>query len=338
MCAVIVSKSSGLNDDLWNEWAPLIRSFISDADKDKNKYDDILGKMFKVNKSDKFGEKNTGLTEFADFLITGEGNPTLGGAGILDDLQETFPKLIEHEELMKKLVITKSMVEDSQVDMIKQKTANFVKAYKRSRAQYATNLLCTEGTTFDFGGQTGLDKTTGDTKALFATDHPGKKAGVPVQSNVFTNAFSPDILVRLASIMRNFKNDSGNKMGYTANKIIIPGDCWELEEQIRRIIRSELLPGTANNDINTQKGMWELVVNPLWEHTAGTAPYIIMSDEANDELMGSMFFDRTDLQMKEHVDIDTHNLEYSGRFRMSGGFFNWRHVIMGGATTGTTLA
>lgn len=331
--AVTISKSNGLNDNLWNEWAPLIRSFIADADKDKNSYDELLKKMFNVNKSDKFGEKNTGLTEFGDFSITGE-----GGKAILDDLQETFAKLIEHEELMKKLIITKTMVEDSQVDMIKQKTINFVKAYKRSRAQYATNLLCCEGTTASFGGKSTLDRTTGDGKALFATDHPGKKDGVTTQSNVFTNAFSVDILVRLASILRNFRNDSGNKMGYTANKIIIPGDCYAMEEEIRKIIRSELQPGTNNNDVNTQKGLWELVVNPLWVHDEGTNPFIIMSDEANKELFGNQFFDRTELQMKEHVDIDTHNLEYSGRFRMSGGFYNWRHVIMGGASEGVTLA
>ena len=155
--AVTISKSSGLNDSLWNEWAPLIRSFISDADKDKNKYDDLLKSMFIVNKSNKFGEKNTGLTELGDFQITGE-----GGTAILDDMQETFAKLIEHEELMKKLVITKTMVEDSQVDMIKQKAKNFVKAYKRSRAQYATNLLCGEAAVFTYGGKSDLDRTTGD--------------------------------------------------------------------------------------------------------------------------------------------------------------------------------
>ena len=330
--AVIISKSAGLNDDLWNEWAPLIRTFIMDADKDKNKYDDLLKDMFNVNKSKKFGEKNTGLTEFGDFQITGE-----GGNAVLDDLQETFPKMVEHEELMKMLKITKTMTEDSQVDMIKQKAKNFVKSYKRSRAQFATNLLCTEGTTASFGGKEDLDRTTGDGKALFATDHPGKKTGVAAQSNVFTNAFSLDALIKLGVVMRNFRNDSGNKMGYTANKIIIPGDCPELEETIKRIIRSELVVGSANNDVNTQKGLWKLVVNPLWNHTVGTNPYIIMSDEANEELMGNMFFDRTDLQMKEQVDINTHNLQYSGRFRMGSGFFNWRHVIMGGASEGTTL-
>lgn len=330
--AVVVSKSSNLNDDLWNEWAPVIRSFIIDADKDKNRYDELLKKMFIVNTSKKFGEKNTGLTEFGDFEITGE-----GGAAVLDDMQETFSKLIEHEELMKKLVITKSLVEDSAVDMVKQKVKNFVKSYKRSRCQYATSLLCTEGATAKYGKKTDLDRTTGDGKALFAVDHPGKKEGVEAQSNVFTNAFSLEVLIALAGTLRNFRNDSGHVMGYTANKIIIPGDCYKMEETIKRIIRSELVVGSSDNDVNTQKDLWELVVNPLWEHAAGTNPYIIMSDEANEELMGNAFFDRTKLDVKEQVNIDTHNLEYSGRFRMGAGFFNWRHVLMGGATEGTTL-
>ena len=331
--AVVISKSAGLNDNLWNENAPLIRRFIMDADTEKSNYDSLLADMFNVSKSNKFAEKNTGLTEFSDFAITGE-----GGNAVLDDLQETFLKTIEHEELMKKLVITKTMTEDSQVDMIKQKVKNFVRSYKRSRAQFATNLLCVEGAAATFGGKSDLDRTTGDGKALFATDHAGKKSGVGAQSNIFTNAFSAEMLIRLGNVLRNFKNDSGIKQGYTANKIIIPGDCPEMEEQIKRIIRSELVTGSANNDVNTQRGLWKLVVNPLWEHAEGTNPYIIMSDEANEELMGNMFFDRTDLQMKENVDIDTHNLEYSGRFRMGAGFFNWRHVILGGATEGTTLS
>jgi hypothetical protein len=331
--AVVISKSSALNDNLWNEWAPMIRSFITDADKDKNQYDELLKAMFTVKDSKKFGEKNTGLTEFGDFEITGEGND-----GVQDDLQETFAKLIEHEELIKTCTITKSMAEDAQIDMIKQKTTNFVKAYKRSRAQFATSLLCAEGATVAYGNKKDLDRTTGDGKALFAVDHPGKKTGVGAQSNVFTNAFSPEILVRLASIGRNFRNDSGNKQGYTFNKIIIPGNCWKLEDDIRKIIRSELQPGTNNNDINTQKDLWKLVVNPLWDAAEGTAPFIITSEEAAEELMGSMFFDRTPLQCIEDVAVKSHNLEYSGRCRFGAGFFNWRHVIMGGASEGTTLA
>ena len=331
--AVVVSKSAGLNDDLWNEWAPLIRSYISDADKQKNDYKEILGKIFNVEKSDRFGEKNTGLTEFADFMITGE-----GGNAVLDDLQETYPKLIEHVELMKKFVVTKTLAEDSKVNVLKQQAKNFVNSYYRSRLQFATNALIADGTTFTYGGVSTLDRTTGDGKALFAVDHPGKKAGVSAQSNLFTNAFTEDALSLGGSAIRNFQNDSGNVMGYTANKIIIPGNTPNLEKEIRILIASELRPGTSDNDVNIEKGKYELVVNPLWQAGAGEEPWILMSDEANTELQGNMFFDRTDLQMKEQIDIDTHNLQYSGRFRMGVGFFNWRHIAKFGVSTGTTLA
>ena len=96
-----------------------------------------------------------------------------------------------------------------------------------------------------FGGKS-LDKTTGDEKALFATDHPGKKSGVTAQSNVYTNGFGTDskMLNRLANIGRNFKNASGNVMGYTFDTIIIPGNCPELEDTVRKIIKSDLTVGS----------------------------------------------------------------------------------------------
>ena len=64
---------------------------------------------------------------------------------------------------------------------------------------------------------------------------------------------------------------------------------------------------------------------------------MIMSSEANKELMGNMFYDRIPLRVIEDVITKTHSLEYSGRFRASAGYYNWRHIILGGANTGTTL-
>ena len=231
------------------------------------------------------------------------------------------------------------MNEDGDIDTMKTAAANFVRAYKRTRAQYASDALTSEGSTFMFGGKS-LDKTTGDAKALFATDHLGKKSGVAEQSNVFTNGFGTDskMLNRLANIGRNFKNASGNVMGYTFDTIVIPGNCPELEDTVRKIIKSDLTVGSNYNDVNTQKGLWNLVVNHRWVVAEGKAPYIIMSSEANKELSGSVFFDRIPLTMKDWVEEKSFNLNWSGRARMSAGFFDWRHVILGGADLGTTLS
>ena len=330
----VVCKSLGKIDDMWNEWAPTIRAIFADEDKKNVEYDNILEGMFNVETSNRFGEKSATSTEFADFEITGEGND-----GEEDDFEEGFAKLIEHEELIKTLTITKAAIEDSKENLIRRKASNFIEAYKRSRLNFATKMLTAEGTTFDFGKKKSLDRTTGDGKALFATDHPGKKAGVAAQCNVFTNAFGTDakMLTRLANIGKNFKNDSGNVMGYTFDTIIIPSNCWEMEDTIKKIIRTDLMVGSQFNDANTQKGLWNLIVNPLWQAAEGKNPYIIMSSKANKALDGSAFFDRTPLNILEEQQTKNHNMLYSGRCRFGAGFYNWRHVIMGGATEGQTL-
>lgn len=332
--AIVVSKNSNLNDNLWNEWSDQLIAVLQDTDTEKNDADEFVDAVFNVKKSTKFGEKATGLTEFSDFEIVGE-----GGTAVQDDLQEGFSKLIEHKAFMKKFVLTAEMAEDSAVDMMKAKAVNFVNSYKRSRAQYASNALTAQAATFTFGQASGLDATTGDGKALFAVDHPGKKDGAPSQSNVFTNAFgtTSEMLNRLAVIGRNFKNSSGVSMGYTFDTIIIPSNCYALEDTIKKIIRTDLMVGSQLNDINTQKGLWKLIVDPFWQVEDGSEPYILMSSQANKEMLGNLFFDRIPLTMKDEVDIDTHNYIWSGRARFSAGFSNWAHVILGGANEGTTL-
>lgn len=126
-------------------------------------------------------------------------------------------------------------------------------------------------------------------------------------------------------------------MGYTFDTIVIPANVPELEDFIKRVIRSDLLVGSSNNDVNTQKGLWNLVVDHHWQAAEGKQPYILLSSEANRDMMGNVFYDRVGLKVMNKVDLDTHNLEWSGRCRFSAGFNNWRQVIMGGADVGETL-
>lgn len=331
--AVIFSKISGENDGLWKDIERALMAIMQDTDSEKNNDDEIVKLLYTVKTSKKFAEKTTGLTEFSDFSIVGEGE-----AAPLDNIQEGFSKLITHHQFLKKFVCTAEMAEDMNLDEMKLASANFMRAYKRSRANFASSALVQEGSTFSFGSSA-LDKTTGDGLGLFSTAHKGKKSGVSTQSNVFTNTFGADttMLNRLANTGRNFRNDSGEVQGYTFDTIIVPSNTPELEDTVKRIIRSDLLVGSDFNDVNTQKGLWKLVVNHRWQAGSGKNPYILMSSEANKELMGSVFFDRVGLKVMNDIDLDTHNLEWSGRCRFSAGFNNWRHVILGGADAGTTL-
>lgn len=330
--AITISKNSALNDDFWKPVAQVLNAVLLDTDSEKTEYDKLVSDIAVEKKSKKYAEKQSSLTSLGNFGIVGEGD-----TAPLDDFQEGTPKLIVHNTFMKEVHMTKEMNDDGDIDGMKTMAQQLVKAYKRSRCQYLTDFLKGEAATFTYGNKTGLDRSTGDGKSLFATNHDSVKANVAAQSNVFTNAFSSTILIRLASIGRNFKNESGDVTGYAFNKIIIPGNCWNLEETIKRLIASDHVIASNNNDVNTQKGKWELVVDPLWEAAAGTEPYILMSDEANKAYNGIVFYDRVALDVKNDVDIHTRNLIYNGYSRMSVGANNWRCVLMGGASAGTTL-
>ena len=330
--AIVISKNSALNDSFWKPIGQVVNAVMADADAEKSNYDAIVKDLAIEKKSDKYAEKQTGLTTLSSFSAKDEGDKAE-----LHDMQETFPKIITHTTFSKSVAITKEMADDAQFDDIKAVAKNLVLAAKRTRAELATKALVTEGSTFLMGGKT-LDKTTGDELALFSTSHIAKKSGVGTQSNVFTNEFSADVLFALANVLRNFKSDSGEVTGFTANKLIIPGNVPALEKAAKTLISSDLQPGTNNNDVNIQKGVWTLVVDPLWQAAPNTAPYIIMSDEANKAYNGTVFYDRTALDIQNDIDIDSRNLKYNGFMRISCGFNNWRHVLLGGATAGTELS
>ena len=333
--AVTFSKHGGLNDEAWKVIDTELSMVIQDTDTEKNKDDELVKALYSVKTSKKFGEKQGSMTEFGNFQEVTEGDNA-----IQDDIQMGYSKLIEHHQYIKGFTCTREAKDDGDIDMMKAAAANFVRSYKRSGAQFASDCLVGEGATFVYEGNT-YDKTTGDGKGLFATDHPGKKTGVAVQSNVFTNYFGNDatMLYRLANIGRNFKNQSGNVMGYTFDTIIIPGDAWRLEDLVKTIIHSQLRPGTANNDINTQEGNWKLVVDHRWaaNATAGQEPFIIMSSEAQKELNGGVFYDRVPLDVANEVLLDSRNLKWSGYTRWSAGFYAWQPYILGGAQNGTSL-
>lgn len=334
--AIVISKSSGLNDDFWKPVGATINQVLQEADQEQSNYDEFVKDLAHEKKSKKYAEKQTSITSLSDFEVTAE-----GADAPLDDMQEGTPKLIVHSTFQKRVDITKEMVDDADFDTIKAKEKALVKAYKRTRAGLLSAVLTGTGTTVTYGGAA-IDRTTGDGLPVFDGAHTSVITGVPTQSNVFTNPFGTDatMLLRLANIGFNFKNESGQVTGYRFNKIIIPSNAPQLEETVRRIIASQLAPGTANNDINTQKGRWQLVIDPLWQYdtSAATAPYIIMSDEANADYLGTVFYDRTPLDVKSEVKIENRNLVTTGYARMSAGFNNWRHLLIGGAPVGTTLS
>lgn len=337
MAGIIFAKNTGINDEAYKVQDAVVKTWMSDYNSEKNDYDDYVNAVYNVEKSDQFGEKIGSYTEFGDFEAVPE-----GGNAIQDDIQMGPSKLIVHKQFFKKFTITAEMIEDKKISDMKTGAEGFVRSFKRSRAAEGSALLTGGNSTSVNWGKAIHDTKCIDGKALFATNHPGVKGGVAAQSNIFTNAIGTDdeMLYRLANIGKNFKNQSGNPMGYEFDTIILPSDAWKEIRLVQKIVASTNQVGNDYNDVNVSKGIFKnVIVDPLWtKGNAATTPYLLMSSRANKELRGNMLYDRVPLTVESEKDKNTWNLSYYGRYRVGIGFGAWAHIIMGGAPTGTTLS
>lgn len=349
MAVMVRSNAELANDNTWNEWSDQLAGMFFDEDTQKNRDEELLNRLFVVKKSDRFAEKAGTFGSLGNFTEKTEGQDSTE-----DEFEQGYFNLLQHSTFTKDVVMSREWAEDAQIEMMAQRAKAMVRAYKRSQAQFASDLLTGgDAESITYEGKTYSTKG-GDNKAIFAPDHPlktskvisGGTSVVDVQSNVFTNkigsgANAAVLLNRYANIMRNFKDDRGHVLGLLADTIVIPGNAYVLEDTVKKIIGSDGETGTNNNDINTQRGKWTLVVDHLWTPNVAQAnmPCIIMSSEANKDFLGSTFWNRVGLDIKSEIKTSSRNLLYNGYSRWSAGFYNWRHVIMAGSAAegATTL-
>lgn len=331
----VTIRSNTANKDVWNEWSDQLDAVIIDADANETDDDKLLKSLALVRDSKKFAEKSTTIGTLGNFQAKAEGTDAAE-----DTFEEGYDSLLRHIAFALTVTLSRELADDGNIDMMKARAANLVQAYKRSRAQYITDVLTKSvgtTTTMDFGGETGINIAAPDGKAIFAADHPLKSVSGTSQGNLFSDdleaATNPgELLNRLANAMRNFKDDRGNVEGLLADTIVIPGNAPKLEDTVKKIIGSDGEVGNDLNDINTQRGKWKLVVDHLWTPETTKKPYIVTSSRGLKSLVGTVFYNRTALDVLSEVKTESRNLVYNGFARWSAGANNWRHLIMGGSS------
>lgn len=133
-------------------------------------------------------------------------------------------------------------------------------------------------------------------------------------------------LGQLANKMRNFKDENGETMEYVPDTLILPCNRPDLEQIAKKVIGSERTTGTDFNDINTQYGNWTIVILSGWETKDDR--FMLMSSEANEQLMGSMFYNRVALDIRSYIDEHTRNNIWNGYCRFGIGFTTWKHLLL----------
>jgi hypothetical protein len=218
----------------------------------------------------------------------------------------------EMKELSLGYVITRKAVEDNQYKAeFNPSNLGLQDVFAVTKEIYAANIF-NNGTVFD-------QTVGGDQKALFAVDHP-------VDVGVVANRPAADIdlnessLLNAMTIIRNTWVDERNiKIAARAELVLVPA---ALEPIIVRLLRTELRPGTNDNDVNAIQhvggGLRDYIVN---EFLTSNFAWYIKTDKR-----GLIYYDRVPFEMDMYVDFDTDNLKVKGRERYTFSYFDWRSV------------
>ena len=330
---MIFSKSSGVADSIYGKSQEPIRAIIEKGVEAFEQQSQIKN-IFTMDKSRNFAEKYVIETSLGDFENVGE-----NGAYPKTSMREGYSKTIEPATWKSSFEVTQEMVEDAKHGKIKSRAGIFTTSYGRTREQFAAALLAgATGKTVPFGRSV-YDATSADGVPLFSTAHPSITGGAAGQSNLFTGAFSAEVLDTVQERMQDFTDDDGNLLNLAPDTIIIP-NIGSLKRAVFAAVGSEQDPESNSNALNFQMSLWNVIVWPYLPKTIGDKPYFMLMDSRfKEDYLCLPFVERTPLTVKSDIDPNTDANIWRGRARFAAGFNNWRCIALcGEGVSGTSVS
>lgn len=219
----------------------------------------------------------------------------------------------EHTEIGLGYSITRKAIDDNLYKtQFAPSNLGLIESFAQTKEIYGANVLNT-ATTYNAA-------VGGDGKALCATDHPIDGGTIANRPAVDVDLNESTLLNAMISIRTNFKDQAGLKVFARGRRLVIPP---QLEPVAIRLLKTELRPGTADNDVNaiftTAGGLPEgYMVNDYL--TSQYAWFLLTNIE------GLAYMERVKFESDMQVDFVTDNLLVKGYERYSFGYFNWRSI------------
>jgi phage major head subunit gpT-like protein len=220
----------------------------------------------------------------------------------------------EHTEIALGYAITRKAIDDNLYKtQFHPSNLGLMESFQQTKEIYGANILNTAET---YNASIG-----GDGKALCATDHPIDGGTVANKPTVQVELNEATLLNAMIAVRTNFKDQAGLKVFARARKLIVP---TALEPVAIRLTKTELRPGTADNDVNaimmTSGGLPEgYMVNDFL--TSAKAWFLLTNID------GLSYMERVSYEMDMQVDFVTDNLLVKGYERYSFGYYNWRSIF-----------
>jgi phage major head subunit gpT-like protein len=239
---------------------------------------------------------------------------TEGGQTAFDNnAGERFVYNQEHTEIGLGYAITRKAIDDNLYkSQFHPSNLGLIESFHQTKEIFGANLLNT-ATTYNAA-------VGGDGVALCSTAHP-------IDGNTIANRPTTDVDLNEATLLNamiavrtNFRDQGNLKIFARARKLIIPP---QLEPVAIRLTKTELRPGTADNDVNaigmTAGGLSEgYMVNDFL--TSSFAWFLLTNID------GLAYMERIKFETDMQVDFVTDNLLVKGYERYSFGYYNWRSI------------
>lgn len=239
---------------------------------------------------------------------------TEGGSVSFDNnASERYVWNQEHFEIGLGYAITRKAIDDNLYKtQFTPTNLGLIESFAQTKEIYGAAILNT-ATTFNPGIQ-------GDGVSLVNTAHPIDGTTIANRPTIDVDLNESTLLNAMISVRQNYKDLAGLKVFARGRKLIVPPT---LEPVAIRLLKTELRPGTADNDVNaihtTAGGLPEgyIVLDFL---TSNFAWFLLTN------IKGLVYMDRIPYEMDMQVDFTTDNLLVKGYERYSFGFYNWRSI------------
>ena len=273
------------------------------------RYDDEHSACYDAEASDRSFEEEVKLSGFAAAPVKPE------GSGIsYDAAQESFTARYNHETIAMGFSITEEAMEDNLYDSL---SARYTKALARAMAhtkQVKAMVPFNNGFTNAYQSGDGVNLFTADGDGETGGDgHPlvsgGKNSNRPVTAVDLNETSLEAAVIQIAK----WTDERGLLIAARPRKLIIPPD---LQFVAKRVLGSELRPGTADNDINAVRVMGVVPEGHAVNHyLTDVDAWFLMTDVPN----GMKHFTRVAMETSMDGDFDTGNVRYKARERYSFG-------------------
>jgi phage major head subunit gpT-like protein len=220
----------------------------------------------------------------------------------------------EHTEIALGYAITRKAIDDNLYKtQFAPSNLGLIESFHQTKEIYGANILNT--------AQTYNAAIGGDGEARCSASHPIDGGVVANQPATQVDLNEATLLNAMIAIRTNFKDQAGLKIFARGRKLVVPP---QLEPVAIRLTKTELRPGTADNDVNaimmTAGGLPEgYMVNDFL--TSARAWFLLTNID------GLSYMERIKFETDMQVDFVTDNLLVKGYERYSFGYYNWRAIF-----------